>query len=174
MKRIFQKKIWIPRIQLLKIEEIERERIPEIWLMPVQGIITSSCGKRKNPILKKWEYHNGIDIGVAQNTDAKAVKSGIITEVRYSPTYGNLIKYDTVDGYTILYAHLKKSLVKKGETVQQGQVIAKTGNTGLSTGPHLHYSIWKGEMLMNPMQFVDLPVTCDVRKEYADRGVSFP
>lgn len=142
----------------------------ETWINPVEGIITSSCGKRENPILKKIEMHDGLDIGVAENTNAKAVKSGIVTEVRTSKTLGKLVKYRTDDGYEIMFAHLNKVLVGVGEEVSQGQTIAKTGNTGLSTGPHLHYSVSKGEMLYDPIQFVDLNYTNEVAAEYQWRG----
>ena len=68
-------------------------------------------------------------------TDVVAVKSGTVTEVRTSATYGKVLKYETKDGYTVMYAHLSKVLVKQGEEIRQGQVVAKSGNTGLSTGP---------------------------------------
>ena len=160
--------------EILAKEDIVKEKKQEQWIEPVQGIITSSCGTRENPILNKTEYHNGLDIAVAENTDALAVKSGVVTDVRTSQTLGNVVEYETKDGYTILYAHLNDILVKKGDTIKQGQVIAKTGNTGLSTGPHIHYSIWRGDMLINPMQFVDLEYTDDVKTEYLARGVELP
>jgi murein DD-endopeptidase MepM/ murein hydrolase activator NlpD len=77
-----------------------------------------------------------------------------VTEVRTSATYGKLLEYETVDGYTVMYAHLSKVLVQEGEMVKQGQKVAESGNTGLSTGPHLHYSLWKGEKLLDPMDYL--------------------
>ena len=130
------------------------EKKQEEWLSPVEGVITSYCGERENPILHKWEKHNGLDIAVAEGTDVIAVKSGTVTEVRTSATYGKLLKYETKDGYTVMYAHLSDVLVKKGEKIRQGQVVAKSGNTGLSTGPHLHYSLWKDETLLDPMEYL--------------------
>ena len=111
---------------------------------------------------------------MAEDTNAIAVRSGIVTEVRNSETLGNVLKYETEDGYCIMYAHLNSILVKKGENIKQGQIVAKTGNTGLSTGPHIHYSIWRGDMLINPMQFVNLNYTEDVKAEYLARGVALP
>lgn len=146
----------------------------ENWLEPVNGIITSSCGERQSPISNEMEYHNGLDIAVEENTAAIAVKNGVVTEVRYSESLGNVLKYQTEDGYTILYAHLNDVLVKQGEQIKQGQTVAYTGNTGFSTGPHIHYSIWKGDMLINPMQFVNLNYTEEVKAEYLARGVTFP
>ena len=82
-----------------------------------------------------------------------AVKSGTVTEVRNSATYGKLVKYQTTDGYEVMYAHLSEVLVQTGEKIRQGQTIARSGNTGLSTGPHLHYSVWKDGELVDPMTF---------------------
>jgi murein DD-endopeptidase MepM/ murein hydrolase activator NlpD len=130
------------------------EKKQEEWLSPVEGVITSACGERVNPILGKRENHNGLDIAVAEGTAVIAVKSGKVTEVRTSATYGKLLKYETTDGYTVMYAHLSKVLVRKGERVKQGQKVAESGNTGLSTGPHLHYSLWKGEKLLDPMDYL--------------------
>ena len=162
-----------PRELITKSDIVKKNEI-EQWIEPVNGIITSSCGERENPILNKMEYHNGLDIAVAENTQAVAVKSGIVTEVRNSETLGKVLKYETEDGYTVMYAHLNDVLVKKGENVKQGQIVAMTGNTGLSTGPHIHYSIWRGDMLINPMQFVDLNYTEEVKAEYLARGVKLP
>ena len=160
--------------EVLTDKQIKKQKKQEEWLQPVNGIITSSCGERENPLLNKMEYHNGLDIAVAEDTNAIAVRSGIVTEVRNSETLGNVLKYETEDGYCIMYAHLNSILVKKGENIKQGQIVAKTGNTGLSTGPHIHYSIWRGDMLINPMQFVNLNYTEDVKAEYLARGVALP
>ena len=130
------------------------ERKTEDWLAPVSGVVTSDCGKRENPILHKQELHDGLDIAVPEGTEVVAVKSGRVTEVRTSATYGKLLRFETTDGYTILYAHLSEILVKKGEKIKQGQVVAKSGNTGLSTGPHLHYGIYRDGKLLNPMEYL--------------------
>ena len=130
------------------------EKKEEEWLSPVEGTITSGCGERENPILHKQENHNGLDIAVAEGTDVIAVKSGMVTEVRTSATYGKVLQYETADGYTVMYAHLSEVLVQEGEEIRQGQIVAKSGNTGLSTGPHLHYSLWKDEVLLDPMEYL--------------------
>ena len=130
------------------------ERKTEDWIAPVSGVVTSACGERENPILQKQEVHDGLDIAVSEGTAVVAVKSGMVTEVRTSATYGKLLRYETTDGYTILYAHLSEILVKKGESIKQGQVVAKSGNTGLSTGPHLHYGIYRDGTLLNPMEYL--------------------
>ena len=139
---------------LLTWTGLEWETKQEEWVSPVEGVITSSCGERTNPILGKWELHDGLDIAVAEGTDVIAVKSGTVTEVRTSATYGKLLKYETKDGYEVMYAHLSAVLVKKGEEIRQGQVVARSGNTGLSTGPHLHYGIRKNGELLDPEGFL--------------------
>ena len=148
------------------------EEKQEGWLNPLEGIITSSCGERENPILKRREFHNGIDIGVAERTDVVAVKSGVVTVVRTSSTLGKVVEFETEDGHRVMYAHLSKVLVKVGDEITQGQAIARSGNTGLSTGPHLHYSIWKDGVLMDPMEYVTLEYTGEVAAEYSARGDS--
>lgn len=80
-----------------------------------------------------------------------AIADGTVTEVRESATFGNLVKYNTKDGLTVMYAHLSKSLVIEGEPVKQGETVALSGNTGLSTGAHLHLSVWESDLLIDPL-----------------------
>ena len=137
---------------------------------PLQGIVTSSCGSRQNPILDKQEFHDGIDIAAALGTDVLAVKDGVVTNVRNSQTFGLVLEYETEDGFFVKYAHLDDVLVKKGDKVKQGQAVAKSGNSGLSTGPHLHYTVKKDGMILDPLPFVDLPYTKETEAEYQARG----
>ena len=99
------------RPSLLVWKGLAWERKTEDWLAPVSGVVTSDCGKRENPLLHKQELHDGLDIAVPQGTEVVAVKSGRVTEVRTSATYGKLLRFETTDGYTILYAHLSEILV---------------------------------------------------------------
>ncbi len=151
---------------------IHWEKKQEGWINPVNGIISSSYGIRENPILGKTEFHNGIDIAVVTGTEVAAVHSGVVTEIRASATFGKVLEYETEDGYKVMYAHLSEILVKKGDKIKQGDIVAKSGNTGLSTGPHLHYSLWKDGKLIDPMDYVKLKYTQDVIAEYAARGGS--
>ena len=82
-----------------------------------------------------------------------AVKSGEILEAGYSNSYGYYVKYRTYDKYDVLYAHLNSIKVKKGENITQGDVVAYSGNTGDSTGPHLHYEIKQGNEYINPENY---------------------
>ena len=142
----------------------------EKWIHPANGIITSTFGKRINPILNKEEFHTGIDISMDEGTELLALKSGIITEVNKSKTYGNYIKFETNDGYEIMYAHLKKAKVKVNSKIDQNQIIALSGNTGLSTGPHLHLSIWINGILVDPRNFIEYNLTQEAKNEILNRG----
>lgn len=119
------------------------------------GFISDVYGYRINPILEVEEFHNGIDIGVVVGTEVLAVSDGEVIEINTSPTYGNYIKFNATNDYIVMYAHLEKALVAEGEKIKQGQVVALSGDTGLSTGPHLHYTIWKDEETINPINFVN-------------------
>lgn len=147
----------------------------EQFCNPVEeGIITSSCGERENPILEKQEFHDGLDIAVPEGTQVVAVKRGTVTQIRQSQTLGLVLEYETLDGFVVQYAHLQDTLVTEGEEIAQGQAVAKSGNSGLSTGPHLHYRLEKEGILLDPMPYVTLPYTAEVSAEYEARGESIP
>lgn len=115
--------------------------------------MTALCGSRSNPILNVEEYHNGLDIAADEDSNVYAVRTGTVTDIHYSETYGNVLAFETDDNYKIVYAHLKSINVEVGEPVVQGEVVAYVGTTGLSTGPHIHYTVYLEEMLMDPIQF---------------------
>ncbi len=117
------------------------------------GVITSLCGSRTNPVLDVDEYHNGLDIAAEEGSNVYAVRSGYVSDVHVSDTYGNVMSFETDDGYTITYNHLQKIFVEEGEKIVQGEVVAYVGSTGLVTGPHLHYTVSLNGMLMDPIQF---------------------
>lgn len=101
-------------------------------------------GMRMHPIFKKRQLHTGVDYVVPMNTEIVATADGkILTAKNWSKGYGVHITIEHVDGYSTFYAHLEKLLVKEGQQVKQGEVIALSGTTGISTGPHLHYEVRK-------------------------------
>lgn len=120
------------------------------------GVITSLFGDRINPITNEESFHNGVDIGADLGTPVFAMGDGVINRVYVSPSYGNTIIYDTNNGYKILYAHLDKFLVEEGEVVTQGEVLGEVGSTGMSTGYHLHCTLWKNDELLNPIEFISI------------------
>ncbi len=133
----------------------------ESFVNPVNGVITSLYGYRINPVLKTQEFHNGIDIYEEVGTDVVAVWDGEVTEVRNSKSYGNVLKYRILNNskyksadVEVFYAHLDKVLVSVGDKIKKGEVVAKSGETGLVTGPHLHYTVLVDGKTINPISFL--------------------
>lgn len=124
-------------------------------IMPTNGWITSKFGERKDPFSKKKEFHPGLDIANDYNTPIYSPADGIVIFNGVLSGYGNVLKIDHGYGYVTVYAHLKKTLVKKGSKVQRHQLIAQMGSTGKSTGPHLHYEVRLFNKKTDPMKFID-------------------
>jgi murein DD-endopeptidase MepM/ murein hydrolase activator NlpD len=125
-----------------------------IWpTVPVYKI-TSGFGSRLHPILKKYRYHSGIDIGAPKGTPVVAADNGIVIFSGVKGGYGKTIMIDHGLGYSTVYGHTSVLLVTKGQEVKQGQRIALVGSTGLSTGPHLHFEIRKKGLPQNPRKYL--------------------
>jgi murein DD-endopeptidase MepM/ murein hydrolase activator NlpD len=124
--------------------------------------IASGFGWRVHPIYKVRKFHDGFDFTAPKGTDIYATGDGKIIEIDYSRRgYGNKIVIDHGYGYKTLYAHLNEFKVKKGQMVKRGEIIGTVGNTGLSTGPHLHYEvIYKGTKI-NPVNFFHNDLSAD-------------
>lgn len=123
-----------------------------IWPYPASSSIASSFGKRKHPILRKYKMHTGLDIGGKKGDSIIAANNGTVIISKYDKNgYGNYLVIDHGGGITTLYAHSSKLLVKVGDKVKAGQVIAKVGMTGLATGPHLHFEVRKDGVPTNPL-----------------------
>jgi len=114
--------------------------------------VTSKFGYRFHPVLKKRKLHKGVDLKAPMNTPLYAPIGGIVTYSGWASGYGKYIKIKHKHGYETRYGHLNKLLVKTGTKVKKGQVIAKTGNTGRSTGPHLHYEVRDRGKPLDPMK----------------------
>ncbi|MBE7051329.1 MAG: hypothetical protein E7395_01995 [Ruminococcaceae bacterium] len=116
--------------------------------------VTSPYGYRIHPVTGKSRFHAGIDIGAAHGTDILASADGVVIVSGYnSGGYGNYVVINHGGGYTTLYAHCSSLLVSRGQAVKKGQVIAKCGSTGMSTGPHIHYEVQVNGSTTNPMQY---------------------
>jgi murein DD-endopeptidase MepM/ murein hydrolase activator NlpD len=125
---------------------------PSIW--PVKGWITSGFGPRISPFTEKPAWHDGLDIGAAPNTPVRAPAQGRITSIGYDPKLGNIVRLDHGFGVETLYGHLAKALVKEGQRVERGDVIALVGSSGLSTGPHLHYMVKLNGQALDPTKYI--------------------
>ncbi len=125
---------------------------PSIW--PVKGWVTSGFGPRISPFTEKPAWHDGLDIGAAPNTPVRAPAQGRITSIGYDPKLGNIVRLDHGFGVETLYGHLAKALVKEGQRVDRGDVIALVGSSGLSTGPHLHYMVKLNGQALDPTKYI--------------------
>ena len=118
---------------------------------PLKSIkVNSSYGTRVHPVTGKRTTHHGIDLKASMNTPVYAPYAGVVTYSGWMRGYGKIVIIDHGGGYTTRYAHLNRWIVGKGKKVKKGQLIAKTGNTGISTGPHLHYEIRKDGKTIDP------------------------
>jgi murein DD-endopeptidase MepM/ murein hydrolase activator NlpD len=116
--------------------------------------ITSGYGKRRDPINKRWGAHYGLDLGGPFNSSVYVVSPGVVTFSGWKGKYGRMVEIDHGAGIKTRYGHLNKVLVKKGETVKYADKIGLLGNSGRSTGAHLHYEVlFKGKN-MNPINFL--------------------
>ena len=126
---------------------------PRDW--PVVGRITSTFGRRRDPFEQaEGEFHHGLDIANALGTPIKATADGVVMVASWQGGYGRMIVLDHGRGFKTYYGHTSKLLVKPGDHVKRGDVIALMGTSGHSTGFHLHYEIWQDGRVVNPMRFV--------------------
>lgn len=123
-------------------------RIPSIT-----GMITSAFGYRRHPVRGKVRHHNGIDLAAKLGTPVLAPAAGRVTFSGVRNGYGNVVEIDHENGYTTLLAHNSQLLVRAGDIVNAGMVIAKAGRTGLSTGVHVHVEIRRNGQLLNPIAY---------------------
>lgn len=137
-------------------EEQRKINLPNKISLPASGKITSSFGLRTDPIDGKLRHHNGIDIAVPEGTEIKPVLSGKVVYSGYSNGYGNCVIVEHENGIQTIYAHNSKNLVKAGDTVTTDTVIALSGSTGRTTGPHLHFEVRKNGKPVNPFIALNL------------------
>ncbi len=113
----------------------------------------SGFGMRLHPILKIYRMHEGMDFFASKGTDVYATADGVVWDVRVSESFGNVIEIDHGYGILTLYAHLHHFDVRKGQLVKRGQVIGHVGNTGLSSGQHLHYEVHVNGKEVDPVNY---------------------
>ncbi|MDD7223546.1 MAG: M23 family metallopeptidase [Lachnospiraceae bacterium] len=146
-------------------ENIVKEAIPKIvergtktpptYIYPVSGRVSSSFGRRKAPKKGASTYHKGMDFAVPTGTAIRATSGGVVTKAGWGSGYGYVVYIRHPDGKESRYGHCSKVLVKAGQSVKQGEKIALSGNTGVSTGPHLHFEILVGGSQVNPLKYLN-------------------
>lgn len=147
--------------QILQESNLSQKLVKEVFRLvpsgqPVQNFhISALFGWRMHPILHRKEFHPGIDLAASGTVPIKATADGIVTDAKHSRYgYGNVVKIAHIFGFSTLYGHMRKILVKQGDYVHKGQIIGYMGSTGLSTGQHLHYEVRFDKKPLNPINFI--------------------
>ncbi|MGM0409389.1 MAG: peptidoglycan DD-metalloendopeptidase family protein [Bacillota bacterium] len=140
----------------VKEHNAEVAATPKIWPLADddEGYISSNFGWREDPVSSEREYHEGLDIAVWYNTPVLATAYGEVSYVGWSAGYGRTVRIEHGYGYETIYGHLNKIGVEVGEEVKRGEEIALSGNSGRSTGPHLHYEVRVDGVPKNPEDFI--------------------
>ena len=135
--------------------------IPSLW--PIKGGIghvSMVFGQNRHPITGQWYIHKGVDLSTYRSGDAiLATADGQVVTVEYDPGFGNYVLIKHKHGFYTRYCHMQSFRVSRGQYVQQGQVIGYIGNTGVSTGPHLHYEVHIGSDVVDPMKYLNIRVS---------------
>lgn len=118
------------------------------------SFISSRFGYRKDPFTGKTEFHAGLDFTSRQGSKVSTVAAGIVNWAGRHPEYGNMVEIKHSDGLVTRYAHNKSNLVKAGDVVKKGQVIALSGSTGRSTAPHVHFEVYKNGRVVDPAAYI--------------------
>jgi murein DD-endopeptidase MepM/ murein hydrolase activator NlpD len=140
--------LFIPGAQLdwVNLQEINGD----LFIWPIPGYITSNYGYRKSPFTGARQFHSGLDIGSPMGTPVRAAMAGRVSFVGWDDLFGNYAVITHHSGYRTLYGHMSVLRVKSGAYVGTGQRIGDVGSTGLSTGPHLHFTVYKNGITVNP------------------------
>lgn len=121
---------------------------------PVSGSLSSPYGNRRHPVHEETRFHTGVDISVPSGSEVKATADGIVSFAGWAENSGIVVVVEHGRGFRTAYAHNRKTLVKVGQRVVRGDPVALSGSTGMSTGPHVHYEIWKNGRHTNPAGYL--------------------
>lgn len=135
-------------------QELELKSRPST--RPSDGFVTSGFGYRMHPVLGGRAHHNGIDFDANKGDPVRSAGNGLVKFAGWKQGFGNVVEIDHQNGYVTLYAHNSAFLVKEGDVVRAGQIVAKAGSTGRSTGPHVHFEVHKDGRAVNPRTFLGI------------------
>jgi len=127
----------------------------DLFFWPLYGGLTSYYGRRRDPFNpSRTQFHSGIDIRGSTGAPVRAAMAGRVSSVGYDRVFGNYVIINHHSGYRTLYGHLSVIRTRSGANVAQGERIGDVGNTGQSTGPHLHFTVYKNGVLVNPLNLL--------------------
>lgn len=152
--RVVQDAGGTPARRSTRVASAAGARSSSTFALPMSGQMTSGYGYRRHPMGGGEKFHHGIDIANKEGSDVGAAAAGTVSRVGYNGSYGRYIIVTHGGGYETLYAHLSRQLVRSGQEVDQGQIIGREGDTGRSTGPHLHFEIHKNGHSVDPESYV--------------------
>jgi murein DD-endopeptidase MepM/ murein hydrolase activator NlpD len=138
--------------RIVPVEHRREQQIvsADIFGWPVRGRLTSYYGYRRNPITGRRAFHDGLDIAAVNGTPIMAAMAGRVQSVGYDNVYGNFVIISHADGYRTLYGHMDSTATRSGAYVDTDTVIGYVGNTGQSTGDHLHFTVYRNGVSINP------------------------
>ncbi|GHT57079.1 hypothetical protein FACS1894109_08160 [Spirochaetia bacterium] len=145
--------LFIPGAKMKK--EDLKLALGELFIYPIKGRLSSPFGWRDDPISGVRRHHAALDLAAPMGTPIKAAMDGTIAVVGFDATYGNYIIISHGNSFQTMYAHLSLVSVKKGAAVLQGSKIGEVGSTGYSTGPHLHFAVYKNGRAVNPLEYLN-------------------
>lgn len=138
---------------MLYNQQLERQSVPS--QRPSNGYITSGFGTRSDPFSGGRAHHLGIDFDANTGDPVRSAAGGVVSYAGIKTGYGNVVEIDHGNGYSTLYGHNSRLLVRVGDLVRSGQQIAKAGSTGRSTGPHVHFEVHQNGRPVNPRPFLE-------------------
>jgi murein DD-endopeptidase MepM/ murein hydrolase activator NlpD len=149
-------RILIPDVTTTFWDDVVRlsKGVPSRFVWPLEGEVVSTFGWRTHPVLENRHHHDGIDIDVPERTIVHAAAGGEVYFYGEQPGYGNVVVLEHADGYFTMYGHLDSAIVSPGRYVEMGQEIGLSGNTGISSGPHLHFEIRNAEFPIDPLRYM--------------------
>ena len=153
-----QKSVDTQEVSLFELDEFFKDQssllahTPSIW--PTRGFVTSTFGFRRSPFTNMQEMHEGLDVATQVGSPIMAPANGVVTRAFFHSGYGNVVEIDHGYGVVTRYGHNSKNMVKPGQLVKRGGLIAEVGSTGHSTGPHLHYEVLLNGVPVNPDHYI--------------------
>lgn len=148
-----REKSFIELLGFLREQKSLLASTPTIW--PVKGWVTSEFGTRESPFSSGAELHKGLDIATRMGKEVLAAADGLVVEAAYRTDDGNIVKIDHGRGFATAYAHLSKIGVKQGTRIKRGDLIGYVGDSGRSTGSHLHYAVYINNVPVNPRRYLN-------------------